>query len=55
MQGRRGGGLKARAALLGANHTTMVLVAAPGSPAAVVLELVSLAYHHPATESSPPA
>ncbi|WP_157598416.1 SpoIIE family protein phosphatase [Phycicoccus sp. Root101] len=32
-----------------ANRKQLVIVAEPGSPAAIVLELVSLAYHHPLT------
>ncbi len=38
-----------------ANRREMVIVAEPGSSAAVVLELVSLAYRHPTTEQFPPA
>ena len=36
-----------------ANRKEMVIIAEPGSPAAVVLELVSLAYRHPTPEPSP--
>lgn len=36
-----------------ANRRQLVLVAEPGSPAAVVLELVSLTYHHPVVEPPP--
>lgn len=35
-----------------ANRKEMVIIAEPGSPAAVVLELVGLAYRHPAAEPS---
>jgi hypothetical protein len=40
---------------LAANRKDLVLIAEPGSAPAVVLELVSLPYHHPARIRPTPA